>query len=103
MSDDLIRRLAAIDAMMKLQAEDEERYGCRIPEGFDGDRAKEALEQLPSIQPERKKGHWIFKAVSTNEYGVKEYKFVCSECDAAAYEFNQHYCHKCGKEMEIIA
>ena len=38
--------------MMALQAEDDEAYGCRIPEGFDGERAKEVLEQLPSAQPE---------------------------------------------------
>lgn len=49
---DLIDRQAAIDAMMALQAEDDEAYGCRIPEGFDGERAKEVLEQLPSAHPE---------------------------------------------------
>ena len=47
---DLISRQAAIDAMLRLQAEDDEDYGCHIPEGFDGERAKEALEQLPSAQ-----------------------------------------------------
>lgn len=49
---DPISRQAAIDAMMKLQAEDDEAYGGHIPEGFDGKRAKEALESLPSAQPE---------------------------------------------------
>ena len=49
---DTIYRQAAIDAMMALQAEDDEAYGCHIPEGFDGERAKEALEHLPSAQPE---------------------------------------------------
>ena len=49
---DLIDRQATIDAMLKLQAEDDESYGCHIPEGFDGERAKEALEQLPSAKPE---------------------------------------------------
>lgn len=53
MSDDTISRQAAIDALMKLQEEDEKLYGCSIPEGFDGDRAKEALEQLPSAQPDK--------------------------------------------------
>ena len=46
---DCISRQAAIDAMMALQAEDDEAYGCHIPEGFDGereliDRAVKALE-----------------------------------------------------------
>ena len=57
--DDLISRQAAIDTMMRLQTEDIEMYGCAIPEGFDGDRAAEALKALPSIQPEHKTGEWI--------------------------------------------
>ena len=48
MKDDTISRAAAIDAMMKLQAEDIEAYGASIPEGFDGDRAVTALKALPS-------------------------------------------------------
>lgn len=47
---DLISRQAAVDCMMRLQREDEEAYGASIPEGFDGDRAAEALMQLPSVQ-----------------------------------------------------
>lgn len=50
-SNDLISRAAAIDAMMRLEKEDDELYGCSIPEGFDGKRAKEELEKLPSAQP----------------------------------------------------
>lgn len=45
---DLISRQAAVDAMMRLQTEDIEMYGCAIPEVFDGDRAAEALKALPS-------------------------------------------------------
>ena len=53
------------------------------------------LENLPSAQPERKKGHWI-KISPANIY-------ECSECgknvmtdDISAYDF----CHGCGAEME---
>ena len=53
--DDLISRRDAIDAMMALKQEDDESYGCEIPEGFDGKRAVEALEKLPSAEPERKR------------------------------------------------
>lgn len=53
MTDDLISRQAAIEAMMKLQTEDIEAYGASIPEGFDGDRAVAALKALPSAQPEQ--------------------------------------------------
>ena len=47
---DLIERQAAIDAMIALQNEDIEAYGCAIREGFDGDRATEALRELPSAR-----------------------------------------------------
>lgn len=51
---DMISRADAIDAMMRLQVEDDEAYGCHIPEGFDGERAKETLEQLPSAEPKQR-------------------------------------------------
>lgn len=47
--NDLVSRQAAIDEMMALQEEDIEAYGCSIPEGFDGERASEALRRLPSV------------------------------------------------------
>ena len=93
---DLIYRQDAINAMMALQAEDDEAYGCHIPEGFDGERAKEALEQLPSAQPERKKGKWI------EEIGM----LMCSECGDAwgTEQFDEvmsfNFCPNCGAKME---
>ena len=50
-NEELIRRQDAIDAMMALKLEDDEAYGCEIPEGFDGRRAAEALRGLPSAEP----------------------------------------------------
>ena len=50
-SEDCISRQQAIDKMQELEDEDDEMYGCSIPEGFDGKRAIEALKVLPSIQP----------------------------------------------------
>lgn len=73
---DTIYRQDAINIMMALQAEDDEAYGCHIPEGFDGERAKEALEHLPSAQPERKKGKWIVR----DNPGTGWYRVTCSEC-----------------------
>lgn len=49
--DDAISRQQAIEKMQELEDEDIEAYGCAIPEGFDGERAIEALNTLPSIQP----------------------------------------------------
>ena len=47
---DCISRQQAIEKMQELENEDIEMYGCSIPEGFDGKRAIEALNTLPSIQ-----------------------------------------------------
>jgi hypothetical protein len=44
--------------MLELQKEDEDAYGCQIPEAFDGDRAAEALKSLPSVQPEQRSFSW---------------------------------------------
>ena len=48
---DLIDRQAAIQAMLELQKEDDDTYGCHIPEAFHGERAAEALKALPSVEP----------------------------------------------------
>lgn len=48
---DIIRRKDAMEAMRILE-EDNEMYGCSIPECFDSERAIEALEKIPSAEPE---------------------------------------------------
>lgn len=50
--DDAISRQAAIDAMIKIEQDDIDQYGCKIPEGFDSSPAIEALENLPSVKPQ---------------------------------------------------
>ena len=56
--EDCISRTQAIKAMDELENEDIEAYGCSIPEGFDGERARQAICLLPSIQP-KPKTEWI--------------------------------------------
>ena len=56
--EDCISRQQAIDKMQELEDEDDEMYGCSIPEGFDGKRAIEALKTLPSIQPKTELETW---------------------------------------------
>lgn len=51
--EDAISREAAIKAMNDLEQEDIEQFGCSIPEGFDGKRAIEALQSLPSVTPKQ--------------------------------------------------
>lgn len=49
---DLIDRQMAIQKMRDLYSEDLDAYGVEIPEMFDCDRAIEALQNLPSAEPE---------------------------------------------------
>lgn len=56
---DLIDRQEALDAMNRLREDDLETYGVEIPESFDAERANEAIRNLPSVEPERKKDEWI--------------------------------------------
>ena len=53
--EDAISRAAAIKIMNDMEQKDIERYGCSIPEGFDGKRAIEALQSLPSVNPKQRK------------------------------------------------
>ena len=108
---DCISRQAAIDCMIRLQKEDEEAYGAFIPEGFDGDRAAEALMRLPSAPPERKVGKWEEIEVIQEAYditGVKTWasKMRCNQCGFTTFaiegKFAQYdYCPNCGARMEI--
>jgi predicted RNA-binding Zn-ribbon protein involved in translation (DUF1610 family) len=90
MKDDLISRQAAIDKMMDLYNEDVELYGVPIPEGFDGHRAVEAIKEIPSAQPERKKGRW--GADGSCPFCGKE-----SVYNGEIYF--QNYCPNCGAKM----
>ena len=86
----IISRQAAIDAICG------ECQGNCIPcEHYPCGEIK-ALEQLTSIQPERKVGKWL----KISPAGIYE----CSECgqavmtsDIEAYK----YCHGCGLKMEV--
>ena len=88
---DMISRKMAIDAINNCYCGGED--SCGEPWIYEDDAIK-AVEQLPSAQPERKKGKWI-KISPANIY-------ECSECgknvmtdDISAYDF----CHGCGADM----
>ena len=80
--EDVVSRQAAIEAMKKLEQEDIEAYGCSIPEGFDGERASEAIRLLASVQPKAKTG-WIpvsERLPKENERCLCSYKDEEGEC-----------------------
>ena len=92
--DDLISREAAIEAIDKRVDEGYENIKmlATFPQRpwFDGmTHAQSILVNLPSAQPERKKGKWI----------VTSLFIKCSECGEAFMLMPQNYCPNCGADM----
>lgn len=91
MNDDLISRVAAIDAICDNC--DAVKASCpHYPCG----RYK-ALEKLPSAQPERKTGWWLIRE------GISDAQ--CSKCkmyfrDVYDMENSDAFCRHCGAKME---
>ena len=97
--NDLISRQAAIDAVMEFMP------SLTTPDGsgqFDREilEAQEmlvdigqALNDLPSAQPERKKGKWIYDGDC----------YICDQCKSAfgwwADSQTSNYCPNCGADM----
>lgn len=98
---DLISRQAAINALDRIGSLDtdaDRRYG------------RQALEALPSAQPERKTGRWY----KPQGYPRDSYRFICDNCHDVAYfvtgnngkknksdnpKCGYRYCPNCGADM----
>ena len=83
---DLIDRRAAIDALM-------ERFK-RVP--TNAIIAKDVIENLPSVQPERKKGKWIYNSPVTMK---------CDQCGLVIKDWDWHrfkFCPNCDCDMRGI-
>ena len=113
MSDDLISRQAAIEAMRELPHE----YNTKEQRARTGGIAacQTIIRELPSVQP--KTGHWIEDAktyygeLKKRSLGVDEYTpyftddIACSECLAKYSVLDNEtqffkYCPNCGAKME---
>ena len=68
-----------------------------IREWFDRDakpsELEDAIEQMSSVQPEPKTGHWI----NTDKYYLG---WKCSECGCHTIDTTPHFCPNCGAKME---
>ena len=61
----------------------------------DRDDCKKLLEELPSVQPERKTGHWI-----APKYYPTQFTFTCSECGyKQSFNGKFKFCPNCGAKM----
>ena len=102
--DELISRQAAIDAIEFgiTYAKAINMETCEVTIMFEKENkaledAVTRIKQLPSAQPEQKKGKWL----STSDNNKKR----CSECDVitliAQYPFGKaNFCPNCGAKME---
>lgn len=61
--------------------------------------AVRVISELPSVEPERKKGKWI-KVINpdTNEW---DGGYACSQCWRACVQMSMKYCANCGCKMEV--
>lgn len=113
----LISRQDAIEAMKKIMYTHLFECGEYIGENtreisiMNAEKALDVIENLPSAEPERKKGKWIDEKI--NSYTSRTY---CSECGNSApficvsgdhYGRNMHgktnktkFCPNCGAKME---
>ena len=85
---DLIYRQAAIEALeVKYMS-----FGI-FREQRAASQCIDVIKHLPSAQPERKKGRWI--------YYPEINALSCSECKRYVYHYEPYnYCPNCGAEME---
>ena len=102
--NDLISRQAAIDALEQAK---EQYFDRRVIIG----KMQDVVSNLPSAQPERKKGTWIIK----DNPGTGWYRVTCSECGedvtstAPCIGFypnakvTWNYCPNCGADMREVS
>lgn len=90
--NDCISRKAAIEKLIS---------NLTYMHTFGADRSIDLIEELPSAQPERKRGKWI-----EDDDGWDGVIWRCSECDAlftlvdGTPEENEYYfCPHCGADM----
>ena len=89
--DDLIRRQDAIEALIQ-------EFYSNVDDYISEKQAVHAIDSLPSVQSERKKGKWILTEDDNYEY------CTCSEC---GYQNGENwmngsdipFCAMCGADM----
>ena len=96
MTDDLISRQAAIDALDEIEAEVADGYGYQYA------KWREYFVEMPPAQPEPKEGHWILRK---SPDGDEQYE--CSECgvlwefiDGTPEDNEAYFCPNCGAKMD---
>ena len=90
-NDDLISRQAALDDAHRQIWYRMNQQGMR-------DRIDEWLKNLPSAEPERKKGKWIYDSESY-PLGNPAGHYNCDQCGESV-SCKSNFCPNCGAKME---
>ena len=94
MTDDLISRQAAIDALDEIEAEVADGYGYQYA------KWREYFVEMPPAQHEPHEGHWIpVHPIQSDDPGA----YMCSKCKTGMWEIRPsayHYCPHCGAKMD---
>ena len=87
---DCISRQAVLDALDEIEAEVADGYGYQYA------KWREYFAEMPSAQPEPKRGRWIYKNdLITAPTGYWE----CSECKEGRLLYEENFCPHCGADM----
>ena len=93
-NDDYISRQAALNLFP-----DDNLYWDTNEGYFAPHYARTLLRNLPSVQPKRKKGHWVFvHPLQKNDNGA----YICSECKVGNWEIDPKsyfFCPNCGADL----
>ena len=67
---------------------------------INAEKAIDVIESLPSAEPERKKGEWIYDTERVWHDGGIYVQYHCSECRFQIIGSLYNYCPYCGAEMK---
>lgn len=107
---DLISRAAAIDALFDWEMTYNWDDHCREedPKPAYIVSPSDVIEQLPSAQPDRKKGRWKYETMRHLITGGMRTVRICSVCDGGWFRYDMsdgveeaepNYCPNCGADM----
>ena len=97
-ADALMQSLGITDMDCDKCAWCDKEWNC-CKRGGDFEDACCAIENAPTIEPERKKGKWI-RIIPTTEDSLKgiAVSYECSVCSQHQYRYS-HFCPNCGADM----